>query len=574
MVVAASAVAAMAIGTQLLVADTFDRYATRIGEITHVRQTVTEVHLALEEHLGGDTGVDAGRQVLGRLDEATARCRSVLEGDGVGNGGVRPVRDPERRRLISALCDQTGELRAVGARLLASPGSHAGSSLDAEFDAIYREVLSLADESDVAVTRAIGEERTRLELLSDGGLLVLIVVAAVFLIVMFGRHRRSMEATNRALVEAGEAARHVLAESQLEAERTEILNRLSDRLTFAIGESDMVAAAVAALRRLVPSPGGDVLLINASQDRLIRAAAWGLPEAATDEPVAVDDPSLCPGIRRRSAYLLADAADDLDMKCAAHPAASGSVVCVPMLALGQTVGVIHLERPGTATIDAQGLQLAARVAEQIALGVANARLLQTMEGLAMTDALTGLHNARFFDPLLDAELAVTAREGGDLGIIMIDIDHFKELNDRYGHPAGDEALKAFARAVRNAARDSDTVARYGGEEFVMLARRSNLAGTRTLAEGIRRAVEELVIDIGPKRTARITASFGVTSAPEHGIDRLLLMRTADQALYRAKEQGRNRVVVADVVRGAAEPVTPPDADSAPTALSPRRRATR
>lgn len=158
----------------------------------------------------------------------------------------------------------------------------------------------------------------------------------------------------------------------------------------------------------------------------------------------------------------------------------------------------------------------------------------------MTDALTGPHNARFFDPLVDTELAVMAREGDPLGIIMIDIDHFKELNDKYGHPAGDEALKVFARAVRNAVRDSDTVARYGGEEFVVLTRRSDLAGTKKLAEAVRLAVEKLVIDIGPKRTARITASFGVASAPAHGIDRLGLLRVADQALYRAKAEGRNR----------------------------------
>ena len=159
----------------------------------------------------------------------------------------------------------------------------------------------------------------------------------------------------------------------------------------------------------------------------------------------------------------------------------------------------------------------------------------------MTDPLTGLHNARFFDPYLDAELAVVKRELRPLGIVMIDIDHFKAFNDNHGHPAGDEALRTFARAVLGLLRESDVIARYGGEEFVVAVHNADLAATAHVAEKIRQAIEGLVVDIGPGRFGRITVSCGVASTATHGTERQTLLRTADRALYRAKEYGRNRV---------------------------------
>ena len=119
------------------------------------------------------------------------------------------------------------------------------------------------------------------------------------------------------------------------------------------------------------------------------------------------------------------------------------------------------------------------------------------------------------------------------------------FNDTYGHPAGDEALKMFAKTAVGTLRESDTIARYGGEEFVVAVREADAEGTLIAAEKIRHAVEQMVVDIGPGRFARLTCSLGAASTITHGTDRMTLMRVADQALYRAKEAGRNKSVAAD-----------------------------
>jgi diguanylate cyclase (GGDEF)-like protein len=243
---------------------------------------------------------------------------------------------------------------------------------------------------------------------------------------------------------------------------------------------------------------------------------------------------------------------------------------VPLLALGQTIGVLHLVRDG-GPFDMDEQWHAGRLAEQVALALSNARLLRTMEGLAMADSLTGLSNMRFFDPLLEREIAISEREGTPVGLLMVDVDHFKRFNDTHGHPAGDAALRSFADLLRSTVRESDAVARYGGEEFVVLLRDSDLEAAAATAEKLRNAAEQLVIELGAGRFARLTASFGVVSTDTHGHDRTNLVAIADQALYRAKQLGRNRVVVAERTK-AAGPKTAGGRDApAPTRPARARR---
>lgn len=361
-----------------------------------------------------------------------------------------------------------------------------------------------------------------------------------------------------------------------EAVQAAAFNQLAELMSFAVDEGDLVRAAVRTLERLVFSPAGDVLLINASQNRLTVSAAWGAADQAIGELVPLERIDRCPGIRRATAYLAPDIADAMNVRCPAHPAEAGTVVCVPMPALGQMVGVIHLASPERNAFDADQVRVASRIAEQVALAIANARLMSTMERLSMTDALTGLHNARFFDPYLEQELAAAERDQEPLAVIMIDLDHFKGFNDVHGHPGGDEALRAFARALRTSLRASDVVARYGGEEFVVCARRASLDEARGLAEKIRIAVEQTVVELGPGRFARMTASFGVAGTADRRLDRQALMRAADEALYQAKAEGRNRVVTAATatdglllepvrrVRERPDKIGPPAQADAPT----------
>jgi diguanylate cyclase (GGDEF)-like protein len=222
-----------------------------------------------------------------------------------------------------------------------------------------------------------------------------------------------------------------------------------------------------------------------------------------------------------------------------------------MMALGKIVGVIHLESAAVAAFDPEAIRLVTRVAENVGLAMANARLMNTMEGQAMTDPLTGLRNTRFFDPYLEQELESARRDQQSMSVVMIDLDHFKGFNDTYGHPAGDEALRAFARVVRATIRASDVAARYGGEEFIVALRHTGIDEAEAVAEKLRASIEQMVVELGPGRYARITASLGVASTGPNVNDPKSLVSLADAALYRAKEGGRNRVEISPVAADVA-----------------------
>ena len=350
--------------------------------------------------------------------------------------------------------------------------------------------------------------------------------------------------------------------TRVQAERAATFNQLSELTTFAQDEETLVDAAIRVLARIAPSDRGTVMLVNNSTNRLVVAGAWGQESPALTTVADLKTIDQCPGIRRATAYVAADLSDALVVRCPAHRAEAGTVACLPMPALGSSVGVIHLERTTPNSFDPQDISSAARTAEQVALAIANARLMKTMEGLANTDPLTGLRNPRFFDAHLERELAGGVTERRSVGVILLDVDYFKRFNDTHGHPAGDEALRALARTLRAIMRDGDVVARYGGEEFVVALRDSTLKDAMAAAEKIRLAVEQGAFEIGPGRYGRITISLGVVATDQHPVDRKGLIALADAALYRAKEAGRNRV--------EAAPTTP----EALNATAGRRRAER
>jgi len=171
---------------------------------------------------------------------------------------------------------------------------------------------------------------------------------------------------------------------------------------------------------------------------------------------------------------------------------------------------------------------------------------QIITEMATIDDLTRLHNRRYFFDKLKDEFARAARHTRDISAIMIDIDHFKNFNDTYGHQIGDLVLKTVGQTIKSQTRNTDTVARYGGEEFVLLLPETNPGGAQTFAEKIRSAVEETVVQ-SDKNELKVTISLGVCSLKGTELQELEdesgLIKQADQALYTAKAQGRNRVVV-------------------------------
>ncbi len=195
----------------------------------------------------------------------------------------------------------------------------------------------------------------------------------------------------------------------------------------------------------------------------------------------------------------------------------------------------------------------------LALGTREATLLQlneTLEQSALTDSLTGLRNARYFHARLAEEHAERVRTGNPLALVIIDLDHFKRVNDEHGHQVGDEVLANTARAIASVTRHGETEARVGGEEFALLLPGSDGRRAREAAERARGAIAEAVTDLPGGRVIRVTASAGVASTAELGdVTAQALYRAADDALYAAKAGGRNRSEVAKATSrsGSAPP---------------------
>jgi diguanylate cyclase (GGDEF)-like protein len=162
----------------------------------------------------------------------------------------------------------------------------------------------------------------------------------------------------------------------------------------------------------------------------------------------------------------------------------------------------------------------------------------------VTDGLTGLYTRRHFTEALAVECRRAARAGHDTGLIIIDVDHFKRVNDTYGHPAGDRVLQEVAQRLRSVARAGSVVARYGGEEFVVLAPHTDGDSLLALAERFRLTISGLPIEAGDQTLLSITASVGAAGAPGGTADPEALMNAADEALYAAKAAGRNRSMAA------------------------------
>jgi len=188
-------------------------------------------------------------------------------------------------------------------------------------------------------------------------------------------------------------------------------------------------------------------------------------------------------------------------------------------------------------------QQGGRLTDWLGLPVANLRLREQLQDLTYRDPLTGLHNRRYLDDVLTRELAGARRRGTPLGVAVVDLDHFKTLNDTFGHGAGDDVLRAFAGVLGRRFRASDAVCRYGGEEFVVVCSGCAGADLARALDAVREQWAALPLASGPGSTLSSTFSAGVAEFPGDGLDGVQLLRAADAALYAAKGAGRNRVVL-------------------------------
>jgi diguanylate cyclase (GGDEF)-like protein len=297
-------------------------------------------------------------------------------------------------------------------------------------------------------------------------------------------------------------------------------------------------------------PDSDVLVLRRNNsDNRLETTSVTAPDDPIVDALADAEPRSCMAIRYGRPHHQSDAAPPL-VSCDLCGATGADATCVPSLVGGQVIGSV-LVRHVDPLADGDDVRIRDSVS-QAGPVLANLRTLAKAERQAATDALTGMANARSVQDTLKRMVAQAQRSGDPLTAVMVDLDHFKALNDVYGHERGNEALAAVGQILRSGVRASDFAGRYGGEEFIMLLPDTAIDGGVVLAEKVRRAIGALAL---PEIDRPITASFGVAAFPADAADASTLVRAADRALYRAKADGRDRVAAASQIERVIPPST-------------------
>ncbi|MDB5698422.1 MAG: hypothetical protein JWN69_1226 [Alphaproteobacteria bacterium] len=347
-----------------------------------------------------------------------------------------------------------------------------------------------------------------------------------------------------ALIVGAPLALHEMHERREDAGRAlkarrqvEQLFRMTDMLQSALGYGDANSVLRATAAQLMPEFGGALYVFNNSRDRLDLSVHWDWPESS--QPPESISPSQCWALKRGKSHI--NEVGPHSLRCE-HHADDLLVLEIPMMARGEVYGLLNVLAAGD---DAQKqiaevTALAGAIADAMSLALSNISLREKLRTQALRDPLTGLYNRRYMEDVLERYANLAERNGSSLSAIMIDLDHFKRLNDEHGHALGDAVLREVASSIMGAIRPSDVACRYGGEELVVLLPDCSLIEATSKAELLRARIESLSEIHG----TRITASLGVATLPETAANLTEILPSADAALYRAKQAGRNRAEVA------------------------------
>lgn len=348
-------------------------------------------------------------------------------------------------------------------------------------------------------------------------------------------HARELQDSNARLTSSLQA-------SEIRAKEIALLTELSGVLQSCQVPDEIFAAVRNYAGFLFPNEAGALYLMNDTRDAVVRGPHWGTLNA-TVASFPLED---CWALRRGATFPVSPASQGLICGHAACcEGRDGSYVCQPLVAQNNLLGLMYREAAGAGFAEGTD-QLATMLAEQISLAIANLQLREQLRSQAIHDQLTGLYNRRFLEDALSRETGRAMRNGEPVAVAILDVDHFKRVNDTHGHEAGDAVLRELGSVLLKTIRKTDIVGRFGGEEFLVLLPGADVEVAKARALGVLEAVRAMQVAIpnGPPLT-RITASIGLAVMPLHVANGAALVAAADAALYQAKGQGRDRVVVSD-----------------------------
>jgi len=364
---------------------------------------------------------------------------------------------------------------------------------------------------------------------------------------------RERQRAQNALQQANEMLTEWVRELEVRNKETLLLNEMGDRLQTCLTTEEACSVISKSALSLFPNDSGALFVMNASKNLVEAVAVWGGYTA--QEPVF--SPENCWALRSGRVHRVDDPTKS-PICGHVRQGMKNAYLCVPMVAQGEAIGVLHLEMapPGPegrpVMTDAKN-RLALSVSDHLALALASLRLRETLHIQSIRDPLTGLFNRRYMEESLARELRRADRKQRPLAALMLDLDHFKRYNDTLGHAAGDAMLRAIGNFLQSRMRKDDIVCRYGGEEFTIIMPEASIEFAVQRAERLREDSKRLEISLNGQFLGSVTFSVGIACFPEHGTTGEQLLHAADLALYRAKAAGRD-CVMAGVRSG--EPATP------------------
>ena len=474
---------------------------SRNGPDVHVAISLLYSELAeVKQYLGDDPEL---AQLTSAMDAFVLRSQNLIAG-----GRIAPERVPQ----------MLNEERSLQAEITARV-----SAIE------HRELVSIAaderaEERNVLITVIGG---------ATGAAATLVMMA----LTMFTLRRQIVERTKarNALSATNEMLTKRMAELQYRSKEIQLLSDMSEVLQVSSSLEETGTVLPMFMSRLFPGFTAAVYALKSSRNQLDSVACWG------DEPVsATFAPTDCWALRKGRMHVVTDSGS---LVCNhVNLMQEAMQICIPMVAQGDAIGILYLRAPANVTIDAELQSFAKTVADQISLALANLRLQETLRTRAVRDPLTNLFNRRYLEESLEREIHRAHRNGTQLGVMMLDLDHFKRFNDTFGHAGGDALLQQFAHMVQTLFRDEDIVCRYGGEEFAVMLPETNEETLRTRAEELRSNTKHLHARLNGQSLGPVTVSVGIAVTSASNSTAQGVFAAADHALYEAKRTGRDRVV--------------------------------
>ena len=370
-------------------------------------------------------------------------------------------------------------------------------------------------------------ERLHQRILLGGCCLVTLIIAIIFSLIA-SRHLLSLVEMNK-----------IFLKEKVD-ERTQQIGRMQNiitQLTVCHSIEEILEVIPLGAAKLLPDHSGAISLFHSSRDKLEVAATWK-GEWVEERSY---NPEQCWAIRTGQPYESAPA--DGNIACEHSSFAQERMLCIPIAAQGEIYGVFHFSCDQNRPWFPEERQLISSIAEHVSLTIANLQLRDNLKQQAIRDPLTGLYNRRYLLEILDSEISRASRKNTKIGLLMIDIDHFKKFNDDHGHDVGDFILGEFGTLLKKNVRKEDTPCRYGGEEFTVLLPDVGIEGMLNVAEKLRTTVRKHDFQFNNKFYGPITISIGCAIYPEQAKSMGRLLKKADTALYEAKQTGRDKIIL-------------------------------